>query len=162
MDRGPVTQRRDSAGHLSVRGDASSKTPQLAWLEVLETGVAELDAWHRQLIDDCNRLLELVANRAAWIEVVAAAALLGAQTMDHFRFEEQLMKRSGFPRRESHIAEHRRIASQLRDLLAGIKAVDGSQDEDRLLPAAFKPLLIDLMVRHDLDYRSHLLHQSGR
>lgn len=124
--------------------------------------MAELDAWHRQLVNDCNQLLELIANRVPWIQVVAATALLAAKLMDHFRFEEEMMARNGFPRLHTHAAEHRRIESQLTELLARIKEVDGSHEEHLVLPTAFKPILIDVMVRHDLDYRSHLLHRLGR
>jgi len=139
-----------------------SETIHIAWLEVLETGVAELDAWHRLLINECNRLLGLIDQGAPWLWIVAAAALLAAKLMDHFRFEEEMMERNGFPRRDTHAAEHRRIESLLTDLIVCIKEVDGSQEEHLMLPAAFKSILIDVMVRHDLDYRSHLLHQLGR
>jgi hemerythrin-like metal-binding protein len=131
-------------------------------LEVLETGLEELDAWHRQLIDDCNRLLNLIADRMPWVQVVAASALLAARLMDHFRFEEEVMNRNSFPRRGAHAAEHRRIEAQLKILLERIKAVDGLQDVHLSLAMAFKPLLIDVMVQLDLDYRSHLLHSLGR
>lgn len=162
FDGDPVAAPRDVTAGQAGPVRVPSKTPHLAWLEVLETGVAELDAWHRQLVDDCNRLLELVANRAPWIQVVAATALLAAKLMDHFRFEEEMMERSGFPRRVTHAAEHRRIESHLTELLARIREVDGSHEEHLALPIAFKPILIDVMVRHDLDYRSHLLYRSGR
>jgi hemerythrin len=162
LDGDPVATQRDAAADQAGPRRVPSKTPHLAWLEILETGVAELDAWHRQLVNDCNRLLELIANRVLWIQVVAATALLAAKLMDHFRFEEEVMERNGFPRQESHAAEHRRIESQLTDLLAQIKEVDGSQEEHLVLPTAFKSILIDVMVRHDLDYRSHLLYRLGR
>jgi hemerythrin-like metal-binding protein len=161
LDSDPVATPRDAAGHAGpVR--VPSKTPRLAWLEILETGVVELDAWHRQLVNDCNRLLEFVADRAPWIQIVAAAALLAAKLMDHFRYEEEVMARNGFPRHDTHAAEHRRIESSLAELLARIKEVDGSLEEHMVLPTAFKSILIDVMVRHDLDYRSHLLDRLGR
>ena len=108
---------------------------RIAWLDILETGVAELDGWHMQLVNDCNRLFELTASRVPWIQVVAATALLAARLMDHFRFEEEVMERNCFPRREAHAAEHRRIESRLTELLAQIKDVDGSQEEHLALPA---------------------------
>ena len=162
LDGDPVATQRDAAADQAGPRPVPSKSPHLAWLEILETGVVELDAWHRQLVNDCNRLLEFVAGRAPWIQIVAAAALLTANLMDHFRFEEEVMARNGFPRRDTHAAEHRRIESRLTDLLAQIREVDGSQEEHLVLPTAFKSILIDVMVRHDLDYRSHLLYRLGR
>jgi hypothetical protein len=43
-----------------------------------------------------------------------------------------------------------------------MKEVDGSLDEHRDYPRALGPMMVDLIVRHDLDYRSHMLHQQGR
>jgi hemerythrin len=88
--------------------------------------------------------------------------LLGAKLLDHFRFEEEIMRQGRFPRRNAHTAEHKRIERQLSGLLARIRELDGSQEQHYMLPTSFKPILIDLMVRHDLDYRSHLLHRLGR
>lgn len=162
LDGAPVASQRNAAADQTRPRRVPSKIPHLAWLEVLETGVVELDAWHRQLVNDCNRLLDFVADRAPWIQIVAAAALLTAKLMDHFRFEEEVMARNGFPRRDIHAAEHRRIESGLTELLARIKGVDGSQEEHLALPNTLKSVLIDVMVRHDLDYRSHLLYRLGR
>lgn len=139
-----------------------SETARIIWIEVLETGVAELDAWHRQLVSDTNRLLELTAHRAPWLQIVAASMLLTARLLDHFRFEERIMEQYEFPRRDAHTSEHRRIEAQLSELLARIREVDGSQEERCMLATSFKSVLIDLMVRHDLDYCSHLLHRLGR
>jgi hemerythrin-like metal-binding protein len=139
-----------------------SKPARIAWMEIFETGVGELDAWHRTLIRDCNELLGAVESDAPWIGVVAKTERLVRSCIDHFRFEEVLMERSGFPRLAAHVEEHRRIEDRLRTLSAMIQAADGSSPADRAIPGQFQEIFIDLMVRHDLDYRSHLLHCLGR
>jgi hemerythrin-like metal-binding protein len=141
---------------------ALSEPAQIAWMEVFETGFVELDAWHRKLIEDCNYLLRVAGMDVPWLTVVARAELLVASCLDHFRFEEAIMAQNGFPRREAHIEEHRRIEQKLRAVAAAIRRADGSTSADSALPDQFQAILIDLMVRHDLDYRSHLLHQLGR
>jgi hypothetical protein len=50
----------------------------------------------------------------------------------------------------------------LQGLLFRMKAVDGSLEEHRALPREFGPMLVDFIIRHDLDYRSHLMHVLGR
>lgn len=152
----------DPSAYPPASGSAPWETTRIAWIEVLETGVVELDAWHMQLVNDSNHLLELIAHRAPWLRIVAASMLLGAKLLDHFRFEEEIMQRGGFPRRNAHAAEHKRIERQLSRLLTRIRELDGSQEQHYVLPTSFKPILIDLMVRHDLDYRSHLLYRLGR
>lgn len=143
-------------------GSEASATGQIAWMKIFDTGVPELDAWHMQLIDDHDRLQRIVDRGAPWRRVIAAAERLVACCIDHFRFEECLMVQIAFPRRDMHIEEHRRIERQLTATVARIRDVDGSQVEHRSIPASFRPILIDLMVRHDLDYRSHLHHWFGR
>ena len=141
---------------------ASPHSPQIAWMEILETGIDELDAWHRKLISSCNDLLRTVGRDDRWITVVAKGELLVASCLDHFRFEETIMGQSRFPRRGVHIKEHRRMEEQLRRIARAIRNADGSTPEQRILPLQFQAILIDAMVRHDLDYRSHLLHRLGR
>jgi hypothetical protein len=54
------------------------------------------------------------------------------------------------------------MEQDLRGLIARMEQVDGSLKEHRDLPASLGPSIIDLMIRHDLDYRSHVLHFQGR
>ena len=132
------------------------------WIDIFETGDAELDALHRKLIEDCSALLTLLAERGPWPLIVAEAGKLVVDCIEHFRVEGDLLARIEFPRRAAHAAEHRRIERDLRSLVASMERVDGSLPEHRDLPASLGPALIDLMVRLDLDYRSHLLHRQGR
>jgi hemerythrin len=144
---------------------AKARTPQpifLKWLDIFETGNAEIDCMHRKLVDDCNNMLTLVADDAPWLMITAQTKRLVVNCIAHFRVEDSILGRMGFPRRDSHVEEHRRIEQELRDLLARMELVDGSLAEHRDLPASLGPSMIDLMIRHDLDYRSHMLHRQGR
>ena len=132
------------------------------WMDIFETGDAELDSLHRKLVEDCNALLTLLAEDGAWPLIVAAARKLVADCIEHFRVEGAMLERIEFPRRAAHAAEHRRLERDLRSLVAHMERVDGSLPEHRDLPASLGPALIDLMIRHDLDYRSHLLYWQGR
>jgi len=141
---------------------SSSQSAQIGWMEILETGIDELDAWHRKLINSCNDLLQTANRHDHWITVVAKAELLVANCLDHFRFEETIMRQSCFPRLDAHVAGHRLMEEQLRRVATEIRSADGSRPGQRALPLQFQAILIDAMVRHDLDYRSHLLHRLGR
>ena len=140
----------------------ASKTTMLKWIDIFETGNAEIDSLHRELIKDCNGLLTLLADEAAWPSIVAQAGKLVVDCIEHFRVEQSVLERIKFPRRDEHVAEHTRIEERLRMLLARMESVDGSLKEHRDLPASLGPSLVDLMIRHDLDYRSHLLYRQGR
>jgi len=132
------------------------------WIKAFETGSPEIDALHRELVQECNSLLQLVESGAPWPRILADAGGLVEGCVQHFRQEEEMLAQSHFPRRDEHAAEHRRLEGELQSLVARMKEVDGSLDEHRDYPRALGPMMVDLIVRHDLDYRSHMLHQQGR
>ena len=144
------------------KGARAPKTTSLKWIDSFETGDAKIDSWHRKLVDSCNHLLNLLAEEAAWPLIVDRSRALVVDCIEHFQFEDVLLESIKFPRRDAHRAEHRRMEQELHKLLAVIEAVDGSRQEHRGLPASLGPAIVDLMIRHDLDFRSHLLHHRGR
>jgi hemerythrin-like metal-binding protein len=159
----PTSGRRRREG---AAGQAcATKAPKLAmlkWIDGFETGHAEIDALHRTLVKECNGLLTLLAEDGAWPLIVAGTRKLVVDCIEHFRVEDAILQRIGFPRQEAHAAQHRRVERELRDLVARMERVDGSLTEHRELPASLGPAIVDLMIRHDLDYRSHVLHRQGR
>lgn len=82
--------------------------------------------------------------------------------MEHFSAEELLLERTRFARCAEHTAEHRRLEREMRILVTQMERVDGSLEEHHEYPKSLGPSLIDLIIRHDLDFRSHLLHCKGR
>ncbi|NJM92043.1 MAG: hemerythrin family protein [Rhodospirillaceae bacterium] len=135
---------------------------QLEWIKAFETGSAEIDALHRELIQECNSLLLSVEGGVAWSRIVADAGRLVEGCIQHFRHEEELLAWARFPRTAEHAVEHRRIERELQGLASRMKMVDGSCEEHRAYPRELGPMLVEFIIRHDLDYRSHLLHQQGR
>jgi hemerythrin len=133
----------------------------LQWIKAFETGSPEIDALHRELVQECNSLLLLVEGGAPWSRIVADASKLVEGCVQHFRQEEEMLAQSRFPRSAEHIAEHRRLERELHGLIARMAEADGSLEEHRDYPRALGPMMVDLIIRHDLDYRSHLLHQQG-
>ena len=134
----------------------------IAWTEVLETGVPELDADHQALIGECNALTTLMEGSAAWAEVVEGARRLAKRIVEHFRSEETLLDRTEFPRREHHKAQHREMERRFQDLVAFLAGVDGSSAEHRKAARSVRTTLVDILFRHDLDFKSHLQQTAGR
>jgi hemerythrin len=134
----------------------------LQWIKAFETGSPEIDALHRELVEECNSLLLAVEYGVAWSRLLTDASRLVEGCIQHFRHEEELLAEARFPRTPEHIAEHRRIENELQGLISRMKMVDGSLEEHRACPREFGPILVELIIRHDLDYRSHLLHRQGR
>jgi hemerythrin len=134
----------------------------IAWMEVLETGVEQLDADHRTLIDQCNSLTELMETENRWPEVVQVAHRLAQSCAAHFRSEEALLEQTEFPRRERHKAQHREMERRFNDLVTFLSGVDGTDPKHREAARAVRNTLVDILFRHDLDYKSHLQQVAGR
>jgi hemerythrin-like metal-binding protein len=161
----PIAHSSDPAGERAkadVPPGGGRAHQQLDWMEVLETGIEALDAWHRQLIRQCNELLSAACSEVPWATIIEKSDVLAKSCVEHFRFEESLMDSNDFPRADAHREEHRRIAAKLWWLADAVRAADGTGTRDRALPLEFKAILLDVMVRHDLDYLSHLQDRLGR
>lgn len=85
----------------------------VAWNHASTVGVEAIDSEHAIMIDAMNELRLALASGA---ERVRANELLGRVveiTRIHFRNEEQLMERYGFPGVAEHRKEHQRLMAQL-------------------------------------------------
>ncbi len=94
---------------------------QLVWRDSYRSGDAMVDRQHQQLFRHANRLLEAVMLGAPGEAVLAATQALLDDVLTHFRDEEALHVRIGFPGRESHALEHARLLEKARDLCDGAR-----------------------------------------
>ena len=134
----------------------------LKWMEILEIGVPEIDMDHRDLLQECNDLTAMVGNDGSWPEIAAAARQMFEHCLAHFRLEEEFLTKSGFPRLDSHVGEHVRIAKKLEQLVDAMGKAGAPEAEKLLSLEALRAVLVDILLRHDLDYKSHLLTAQGR
>lgn len=75
-----------------------------SWSEAYATGVGEIDAQHRELLEQVDRLLGAIERDAA--AVGRLLDFLGDYALSHFEMEERLMERHGFPHAEAHREAH--------------------------------------------------------
>lgn len=134
----------------------------LNWMEILEVGVPEIDDDHQALLRECNELLALARAKSDWPAIVAAARRLTDHCVEHFRLEEGFLAETGFPRVEDHIRQHGQIAQQLKDTLLPIENADATEHERLSGIEKLRAALVDILLRHDLDYKSHLLVSRGK
>ncbi len=135
---------------------------QISWSPIFETGNAELDTQHIRLLEDGKKLKDLVAADGKWEEVRANLATLVKDCTDHFRYEEVVLLQTHFPRYEEHVAQHCRIEERLQELLLLVAQGDGTDPGHKAHVTSLELTLVDIIVRHDLDYKSHLLDLVGR
>jgi len=134
----------------------------LQWVESFETGDPRIDQIHRQLIMDCNILLAMISSGSAWPTVIARARRVVEDCIAHFRLEETILAQSQFSRLAEHKVEHARLEDEMRAALVRMETRNEGFT-DRFEHARWLGgLLVNAIVRNDLDFRSHLLNEQGR
>jgi hemerythrin len=115
------------------------------WDEAYCIGVHEVDEQHRHLFDLANALPE----DPTGVDIKRAVMGLYRHTREHFVFEEALMLKMGYPKREEHVRLHERLTSQL-------NACCCASDPDTESILAIKRLIHEWVVAHiathDRDY----------
>jgi hemerythrin-like metal-binding protein len=142
--------------------DGMSEPFQLQWLESFETGNAEIDRVHRKLILDCNILLAMISNGSNWAMTIATAKRVIEDCIAHFRLEESILAEMQFSRLADHEVEHKRLEQEMRTALVRMESRDDGFADRFEHVRWLGGILIDAIVRSDLDFCSHILDRQGR
>ncbi|MBI4912178.1 MAG: hemerythrin family protein [Acidobacteria bacterium] len=99
---------------------------RLIWNPAWETGIATIDAQHREIYACIEGLFRSIRQGRESEEIPQAIGFLLAFAETHFRDEEALMDRSGYPRAEGHRKSHGR----LREMAKSLPLEPGLDQED--------------------------------
>jgi len=117
---------------------------QLAWRAAYECGQPVIDAQHRGLFDDANRLLVAALEQRPADEVTALIDALVDHVVRHFEDEEALIAEAGFPGAREHATIHRTLLDKAADVTNRYQAGTVSVGE------LFQFLVYELVARHML------------
>jgi hemerythrin len=129
------------------------------WNDEFKLGVPAIDAEHKELLDVCNRFLEAVQGHADIPQLADILQTMIDRTRRHFRAEERMLDRHGYPALAAHAAEHDRLLIQAETLKA--RYADAAQeDEIRHLTTEtanfLQTWLLDHIRTNDRPYRPFL------
>ena len=93
----------------------------MEWYENYNIGVEEIDRQHRELVAMVDRLQKSLHDGTTNQELGKALHFLVAYTREHFKSEEDLMQRVGYPDCEAHKKIHQKLISEVTDVLIGLK-----------------------------------------
>jgi len=79
---------------------------ELSWDPALATGIAEVDRQHQEIFRRAEALVLAIGRGSSRDEVGATLRFLEEHVETHFRDEEALMRKVGFPLLETHQREH--------------------------------------------------------
>lgn len=78
----------------------------IRWTQDWSVGEPVIDDQHRELVDRVNALLEAVGQNRSRAEIANTMVFLEVYILRHFRDEERLMERTGYPLIEAHRLVH--------------------------------------------------------
>jgi len=86
------------------------------WKDAYSVHIAEIDKQHKQLIEMVNELHEAMAKGKGKEALGQVLARLIDYTKVHFAFEEDLMRKNGYPEYDAHKAKHDKMAAKVLNL----------------------------------------------
>jgi hemerythrin len=102
------------------------------WDPSLAIGHAVIDAQHETLFFHAARYLRMVERGDARQGGQELLVFLADYAQVHFRFEEELMRSSGFPGEAEHTREHERFAARLAELTRSVETDAGQESLERI------------------------------
>lgn len=89
---------------------------EIQWAERYRTGIPFVDAQHQELFRVVARLQESLARNAGEPALRAQLDDLLSLLQEHFRDEEEFLRRYGYPNLLDHVAEHTAMFGELEQI----------------------------------------------
>ena len=128
--------------------------PLIEWKREFETGIADVDHEHRELIDLINELHGKMQEDADHDVVADFLGEVFARISAHFALEETVMRKHDYDEYAAHKADHERLLDDIRDIMDA--HAEGSYED---YGAALSDAVRDWFVNHfkTKDARLHKL-----
>jgi hemerythrin-like metal-binding protein len=134
----------------------------LMWLPTFAIGEEDIDRQHSELMVQINELTDLLFDGCSWSSIVAKSEELREESIEHFKMEEELLKKAKYALFNRHQADHRHLVAQLDDIvehLTGLRRASRAGIEAALY---LRSMLVDHFFRKDIAYKSHVLASRGK
>lgn len=89
----------------------------IEWRREFETGVAEVDHEHRELVDLINSLHSQIGANASKDVVSGFLGEVFAKISAHFALEETVMRKHAYDEYALHKSDHEKLLDDLRDIM---------------------------------------------
>jgi hemerythrin len=117
---------------------------KIEWTESMATGVASVDAQHKQLIDMLNALMEAMGQGRGKHEIAQILARLGDYTQKHFAHEEECMARYQCPA----AAVNKQAHAQFLKTFLSLRDRHSAHGADAMLVLDVQRELSEWLVKH--------------
>lgn len=114
----------------------------LEWRTEFETGVADVDHEHRELVDLINALHDELGGKAPRENVGAFLGEVFAKISAHFALEESIMRKHAYDEYLEHKRDHEALLDDIRDIMDDFDAGKYT-DYDKALANAVHDWFVD-------------------
>jgi len=100
----------------TVQTGPDAKTPrraEIAWSDEMHVGVAAIDEQHRSLVMLANEFQEALSTGHGREKIAQVFDRLLDYTVEHFKDEEKLMRKHGYPGADQQVLEHRAFTTDV-------------------------------------------------
>jgi hemerythrin len=143
----------------ALPGKALPMAGYFEWMDSYSVGDDDLDADHRRLISIIDQFIASVAEHRTKEVTGRILEQLTDYTVDHFRREEEFMRRVNYPDYAQHRAIHNKLARRVTEFSVGWRR----EQED---PAAVAEFLMEWLLHHiledDMKYAPYLRKQPAQ
>lgn len=80
---------------------------KIDWLSKLEVGNVKIDDEHKKLISIYNEMIDILEDRNSNREIVGILTELTNYSLEHFKHEEEWMRKINYPEFDLHQREHK-------------------------------------------------------
>lgn len=131
------------------------------WSKELETGNAQIDAEHKNLIQASNNLLAACANGQGRAELNKTMDFLQEYTKTHFSHEEALQLKFKYPDYANHKKLHQSFIRTVADVSTRLKAEGPTVQLVGEINRMLGGWLINHIKREDVKVAKHIQSQKG-
>ena len=115
----------------------------------LVTGNETIDTQHKELIDRIQNFVTACQNGDSKVKAIKMLDYLDEYTDFHFKEEEKLQEKSGYPERENHHEKHEEFKKTIQELYEYLQEYEGPTDRFSEL---VQKNVIDWLVGHIKTY----------
>lgn len=127
----------------------------MAWTDSLAVGDAVIDAQHRAFFDEVNAVVAALRDGAPRLRVQQFHRAFITSLARHFRDEELMLARVGYPDLDHHQAEHRALMASV-SALAEILGHAEQPGELMMVVRNTVTALVEHMALEDMRYRRYV------
>ncbi len=137
-----------------------SKAGVIDWQPAYNLDIETIDKQHRMLVSIIQQLQEAMLEGRVREVVAPLFAAMNQYTKFHFQYEEQILKKHGYPGLDSHCAQHADLVEQLKDLEK--KYASGELSAGAPVMQFLRNWLLDHIGEHDRAYAGFLREKGVR